>query len=114
MVRKTINALGCILIASLAFAQTTKGQDAIPQQAAITKTDSGIVTSKYEKGEIIVVGSEGVEDAFTFVLDKGLPYVNKDGKALDRRLIKRGSPIHLYYHTNGQTRVVNRVVVDQD
>jgi len=113
MVRKTINALGCMLIASLAFAQMTKDQNATAQQAATTKTGSGIITSTYEPGEIIV-GSEGAEDSFTFVLDKGLPYVNKDGKSLDRHLIKRGAPIHLYYHTKGQTHVVNRVVVDQD
>jgi hypothetical protein len=40
--------------------------------------------------------------------------VNKAGKALDRHLIKRGTPVHLYYYTKGQTRVVYRVVVDQD
>ena len=114
MVRKTINALGCMLIASLAFAQMTKDQNATPQQATMTKTGSGIITTTYEPSEIIVVGSEGAEDSFTFVLDEGLPYVNKAGKALDWDLIKRGTPIHLYYHTEGQTRVVNRVVVDQD
>jgi hypothetical protein len=114
MVRKTITALGCVLIASLAFAQMTKDQKTTPQQAATTETGSGIITSTYEPGEIIVVGSEGAEDSFTFVLDKRLPYVNKAGKALDRHLIKRGTPIQLYYHTKGQTRVVNRVVVDQD
>jgi hypothetical protein len=114
MMRETINALGCLLIASLASAQMTKDQNATPQQPATTKTGSGIITSTYEPGEIIVVGSEGAEDSFTFVLDKGLLYVNKAGKALDRHLIKRGTPIQLYYHTKGQTRVVNRVVVDQD
>jgi hypothetical protein len=114
MVRKTIIALGCMLIASLAFAQMTKDQNASPQQAATTKTGDGIITSTYEPGEIIVVGSEDSEDSFTFVLEEGLPYVNKAGKALDRHLIKRGTRIHLYYHTKGQTRVVNRVVVDQD
>jgi hypothetical protein len=114
MVRKTINALGCVLIASLAFAQTTKNQKTTPQQAATPKTGFGIVTSTYEPGEIIVVGSEGAQDSFTFVLDKRLPYETKTGKALDRHLIKRGTPIHLYYHTKGQNRVINRVVVDQD
>jgi len=114
MVRKTINALGCLLIASLTFAQMPKDQNATPQQAATTKTGSGIITSTYEPGAIIVVGCEGAEDSFSFVLDKGLLYVNKAGKALDRHLIKRGTPIQLYYHTKGQTRMVNRVVVDQD
>jgi hypothetical protein len=48
------------------------------------------------------------------VLDKGLPYVNKAGKLLNRHLIKRGTPIHLSYHNTGPTRVVYRVVVAQD
>ena len=61
-----------MLIASLAFAQTSKAQNATPRQAAPTKADSGVITSTYEKGEIIVVGSEGAENSFTFVLDKGL------------------------------------------
>ena len=114
MVRKTINALGCVLIASSAFAQMTQDQKTTPQQAATTETGSGIITSRYEPGEIIVIGSEGAQDSFTFVLDKRLPYVTKTGKEIDRHLIKRGTPIHLYYHTNGQNRLINRVVVDQD
>jgi hypothetical protein len=40
MVRKTINALGCVLIASSAFAQMTKDQKTTPQQAATTETGS--------------------------------------------------------------------------
>ena len=65
MVRKTIKALGCMLIAPLAFAQMTEDQNATRKQAATTKTGSGIITSTYEPGEIIVVGSEGAEDSLT-------------------------------------------------
>jgi hypothetical protein len=119
MVKKAIDALAFVLIASLtsaqlAFAQTTADQKATTQKIPTTETGSGIVTSTYEPGEIIVVGSEGLQETFSLVLDKGLPYVNKAGKALNRHLIKRGTPIHLYYHTKGQTRVVYRVVVDED
>ena len=119
MVNKAIDALVFVLIASLtssqlAFAQRIADQKATIRKTPTTETGSGIVTSTYEPGEIIVVGSEGTQETFSLVLDNGLPYVNKAGKALNRHLIKRGTPIHLYYHNKGQTRVVYRVVVDED
>jgi hypothetical protein len=119
MVNKAIDALVFVLIASLtssqlAFAQTTADQKATTQKTPTTETGFGTVTSTYEPGEIIVVGSDGPQETFSLVLDKGLPYVNKAGKLLNRHLIKRGTPIDLYYHNKGQTRVVYRVVVDQD
>jgi hypothetical protein len=115
MVNKAIDALVFVLIASLtssqlALAQATADQKATTQKTPTTETVSGTVTSTYEPGEIIVVGSDGPQQTFSLVLDKGLPYVNKVGKALNRHLIKRGTPIHLYYHNKGQTRMVYRVV----
>jgi hypothetical protein len=117
MVKKTINALACVLIASLAFAQTsttTTEQKTTTQRTTRTETASGIVTTTYEPGKIIVVGSEGAHDTFGFVLDKAVRYVNKAGREIDEHLIKPGTRIHLYYDDTGQTRVVNRVVVDED
>jgi hypothetical protein len=116
MVKETINALACVLIASVAFAQTsttTTKQKTTAQQTPATETASGTVTTTYEPGKIIVVGSEGADDTFSYVLDKTVPYVNKAGRKIDERLIKRGTRIHLYYDETGQTHVVNRVVVDQ-
>ena len=112
MVKETINALACVLIASLAFAQTsttTTGKKTTAQQTTGT---AGTVTTTYEPGKIIVVGSEGADDTFSYVLDKTVHYVNKAGREIDEHLIKRGTRIHLYYDETGRTRVVNRVVVD--
>jgi hypothetical protein len=106
MVKKTINALACALIAPLAFAQTsttTTGQ---------TTTGPGTVTT-YEPGKIIVVGSENANDTFSYVLDDSVRYVNKAGRQIDERLIKPGTRVHVYYDGTGETPVVNRVVVDQ-
>ena len=105
MVKKTINALACALIAPLAFAQTsttTTGQ---------TTTGPGTVTT-YEPGKIIVVGSQNAPDTFSYVLDDTVRYVNKAGKQIDERLIKPGTRVHVYYDGTGKTPVVNRVVVD--
>jgi hypothetical protein len=117
MVKKTINALACALIAPLAFAQATAGtteQKTTTQPTTMTEPASGTVTTTYEPGEIIVVGSESGHDTFGFVLDKTVRYVNKAGREIDKHLIKPGTRIHVYYEGTGETRVVNRVVVDED
>ena len=113
MVKKTINALACALIAPLAFAQTsttTTEQKTTTQPTTTTKTALGAVTTTYEPGKIIVVGSESAHDTFSYVLDKTVRYVNKVGREIDEHLIKPGTRIHVYY----DTRVINRVVVDED
>ncbi|PYJ47916.1 MAG: hypothetical protein DME87_14555 [Verrucomicrobia bacterium] len=106
MVKTTIYALACALIATLAFAQT--GATTTKQ----TTTDSGTVTT-FEPGEIIVVGSESGQDTFSYVLDNAVRYVDKAGKPIDEHLIKPGSRVHVYYDNTGETPVVNRVVADE-
>jgi hypothetical protein len=117
MVKKTINALACVLITPLAFAQTstmTTEQKTITQRTTPTQIASGEVTTTYETGKIVVVGFEDdAHDTFSCVLDKTLRYVNKAGRELDEHLIKPGTTIHLYYDT-GRNPVINRVVVDED
>lgn len=113
MVKKTINALACALIARSAFAQastTTTEQKTTTQPTTTTETASGMVTTTYEPGKIIVVGSESAYDSFSYTLDKTVRYMNKAGREIDEHLIKPGTRIHVYY----DTRVINRVVVDED
>ena len=106
MVKTTIYAVACALIATLVFAQTDT------TTAKQTTTGSGTVTT-FEPGEIIVVGSERGHDTFSYALDDAVRYVNKAGKQIDERLIKPGSRVHVYYDNTGETPVVNRVVVDE-
>jgi len=106
MVKTTINALACALIATLAFAQT--GTTTTKQAT----TGSGTVTT-FEPGEIIVVGSESTDDTLCYVLDNTVRYVDKAGRQIDEHLIKPGTRVHVYYDNRGETPVVNRVVVDQ-
>jgi hypothetical protein len=89
MVKTTINTLACALIATQAFAQTST---TTTKQAT---TDSGTIT-KFEPGEVIVVGSESGQDTFSYVFDDAVRYVNKAGKQIDERLIKPGSRVHVY------------------
>lgn len=106
MVKKTINALACALIAPLAFAQTST------TTTEQTTTGSGTITT-YEPGKIIVVGSENAHDTFSYALDETVPYVNKAGRRIDKHRIKPGTRVHVYYDSTGETPVVNRVVVDE-
>jgi hypothetical protein len=117
MPEKTINALTCALIAPLAFAQTntpTTEQETTTQPTATTKFASGTVTTTYEPGKVIVVGSESGHDTFDFVLNKTVRYMNKAGREIDERLIRPGTRIHLFYDDTSESRVVNHVVVDED
>jgi len=112
VVKKTINALACALIAPLALAQTSTTateQKTTTEPTTTTETASGTVTT-YEPGKIIVIGSESGHDTFSYALDKTVRYVNETGREIDQHLIKPGTRIHVYY----DTRVINRVVVDED
>ena len=89
--------------------------DCVPVRNAGAKqpaTGSGTVT-KFEPGEIIVVGSESGRDTFSYVFDDAVRYVNKAGRQIDEHLIKPGSRVHVYYDNTGETPVVNRVVADE-
>jgi hypothetical protein len=122
MVKRTINALACALIAPLAFAQTNKtttGQKAATQPTTTTKpttasTPASVIVTTYDPGKLIVVGSESAHDTFSYLLDKRVRYVNKAGREIDEHLIKPGTRIHVYYDGTGEARVVSRVVVDED
>jgi hypothetical protein len=117
MVKKTINALAVALIALWASGQTsttTTEQKTTTQPTTRTETTCGTVATTYEPGKIIVVSSESGHDTFGFVLDKTVRYVNKAGREIDEHLIKPHTRVHLYYDDTGQTRVINRVVVDED
>jgi hypothetical protein len=121
MVKKTINALACALIAPLAFAQpsttTTKQKTRIQPTTrtetirASTPTPGTVAT--FEPGEVIVVGSENRHDTFSYVLDETVRYVNKAGKKIDEHRIKPGTRVHVYYDDTGQTPIVDHVVVDE-
>ena len=113
MLRKTINALACVLIAPLAFAQTSTTTEQ-KTNTQPTRTTETTVATTYDPGKIIIIGSESTPDTFSYVLDKTVCYLNKAGREIDARSIKPGTRIHVYFDATGQTRVINRVVVEED
>ena len=122
MVKKTINALACAMFAALAFGQTstrtaeqtTATQPTMRTEATTASTSAADTVTAYEPGKLVVVGSESVQDTFSFVLDKRIRYFNKAGRKIDEHLIKPGTRIHFYYDGTGKTHAVNGVVVDEN
>ena len=122
MVKKTINALACAILAPLAFAQTstrsaeqtTGNQPAMRTEATTASASPAGTVTTYEPGKLVVVGSESAQDTFSFVLDKTVRYFNKAGREIDGHLIKPGTRIHFYYDGTGKTHAVNGVVVDEN
>jgi hypothetical protein len=115
--KKSIIALGCALIAPLAFAQTsttTTEQTTSTQPATTTETStttttaSGTVTT-YEPGKTIVVKSD--EGPVSFALGTAARIVNGAGKIVTAPL-RAGQKVRVYYTGTGERRVVERVQVE--
>jgi hypothetical protein len=123
IMKKSILILACAAIAPFAFAQTsttttestTSKTNPITSSTETTTSTTftdGTVTT-FEPGKTIVVRKVGVTDPLSYVLGKTVRYVNKAGAEIQASMIKPGARVHVYYDGTGETRVVNRVVVDE-
>ena len=122
IMKKSILILACAAIAPFAFAQTsttitestTKTNPVTTESQTTTTTTSteGTVTT-FEPGKTIVVRKVGVTDPISYVLGKTVRFVNRAGAEIQAATIKPGARVHVYYDGTGETRVVNRVVVDE-
>ncbi|MEP6709128.1 MAG: hypothetical protein ABJB32_03220 [Verrucomicrobiota bacterium] len=120
--KRTTITLACALIAPLAFAQTssttTQSTSTNPvtgtsETTTTTTSTDGTVTT-FEPGKTIVVRTTTAADPVSYVLGKTVHYMNKAGKEIEASMIRPGARVHVYYDSNGDAHVVNRVVVDQD
>jgi hypothetical protein len=112
--KKTMIALACALAAPLAFAQTstTTTEQTTTQPTTTTETTttytSGTVTT-YSPGKTIVVKSS--EGPVSFALNAPVRIVNAAGNVV-KAAITPGQKVKVYYSGTGETRVVERVVVE--
>ena len=115
--KKTIIGLVCALVVPLAFAQTsTTTTEETTTNKPTTTTDTtttttyttGAVTT-YEPGKTIVVKSD--EGPVSFALHAPLRIVNAAGNVVEKA-ITPGQRVRVYYNGAGDTRVVERVVVE--
>ena len=134
--KKSMLILACAAIAPFAFAQTsttttestttkkpvatettttetTKKPVATETTTTTTTTSSDGTVTTFEPGKTIVIRRPGVTDPISYVLGKTVRFVNKAGAAIEASTIKPGARVHVYYDGTGDTRVVNRVVVDE-
>lgn len=107
--------LACAMIAPIAFAQTsTTTTEQTTTAPATTTTDTtttysaGTVTT-YEPGKTIVVKSE--QGPVSFALGTAARIVNGAGKIVTAPL-RTGQKVRVYYTGTGDTRVVERVQVE--
>ena len=120
--KKSMLILACAAIAPFAFAQTsttttesttTKKNPVATEETTTTTTFTDGTVTTFEPGRTIVVRKVGVTDPISYVLGKTVRYVNKTGAEIQASMIKPGARVHVYYDGTGETRVVNRVVVDE-
>ena len=115
--KKTIVTLACALVAPFAFAQTettttqsttTEPVTGSTQTTTTTTYSAGTVTT-YEPGKTIVVKS--AEGPVSFALGTAARIVDGAGKIITAPL-RAGQNVRVYYTGTGNTRVVERVQVE--
>jgi hypothetical protein len=120
--KKLIVTLACALTAPLAFAQTSTTSESTTttnpvtgssQTTTTTTSTDGTVTT-FTPGKTIVVRTTTAADPISYALGKTVRFVNKAGTEIKESMIRPGARVHVYYDGTGETRVVNRVVVDDD
>jgi len=117
--KKIIVTLVCLLIAPLAFAQTSsKGKRQGPTTTeSITVTGTTITTTtgegaaaSYQPFKTLVVREDGASKPGRYVLNGTGHVVNKAGEVV-QTAIKPGTRVRVYYINTGDSRVVDHVVV---
>ena len=117
--KKTIVTLVCLLIAPLAFAQTSSKGKRQGQTTAESLTITGTIitttteegaTASYQPFKTLVVRVDGSNNPRRYVLDGTGHVLNKAGEVV-QTAIRPGSHVRVYYINAGDSRVVDHVVV---
>ena len=110
----------CALLAPLAFAQPEskgKGQGASSTEAVtvtgtiIKMTSEEGSAANYQPFKTLVVREDRSNTPGSYVLNGRGHVVNKKGEVI-QTAIKPGTRVHIYYANLGDSRTVDRVVVD--
>jgi hypothetical protein len=120
--KKMVVALACVLIVPLAFAQTSstgKGQKGQGATTAETVTVTGTIVkmtteegaaASYQPTKTLVVREDSSNAPGTYVLKGPGHVVDKAGKVI-QTAIKPGARVRVYYINEGDSRMVDHVVV---
>ncbi len=109
IMKKQFLTFAFALVAPFAFAQTST-------TTTTTTTESTGTITTYTPGQTIVL--EGENGPRTYKFGKTVTYVTKSGQTLDedavRTRIKVGVPVRVHYVGEGDSMMVDRVILDQD
>jgi hypothetical protein len=120
--KKMVVTLACVLIVPLAFAQTSstgKGQKGQGATTAETVTVTGTIVkmtteegaaASYQPTKTLVVREDSSNAPGTYVLKGPGHVVDKAGKVI-QTAIKPGARVRVYYINQGDSRMVDHVVV---
>ena len=123
LMRRIIVFLVCVMIAPLAFAQPVANTSVVKHTGQTQRAPTQITTGAVKVGMVtafnpglrpveppspIVVQSSPDAKPMSYVLGRKVRYVAKDGKAIDPRMIRAGTRVHLDLDRRG---AVKRVVV---
>lgn len=122
--KKSILILACAAIAPFAFAQTST----TTEKSTTTKTNPVTNTTKttttttmtdgtvttFEPGKTIIVRRSEADGPISYALGKTARFFNKAGAEIKADRITRGTRVHVYYTGDGENRVTDRVVVDEN
>ena len=107
--KKLLLSLALAVVAPFAWGQVSS------TTTTTTTEGSGTITS-YTPGSTIVL--KETTGPRTYRFGKTVTYVTKSGKVLDedtvRTRIKVGVPVHVHYLGEGDSMMVDRVVLDED
>ena len=117
--KKIIVTLVCLLIAPLAFAQTSsKSKRQGPTTESITVTGRIITTTtdggaaaSYQPFKTLVVLVDGSNNPRRYVLNGTGHVMNRAGEVV-QTAIRPGSRVRVHYINTGDSRMVDHVVVD--
>jgi hypothetical protein len=125
--KRIIVALVCVMIAPLAFAQTVAKTSGVEHTGQIQKAPTEITTGAVKIGTVtafnpgqrpiepaspIVVQSSPNTRPVSYVLGKRVRFVDKDGRAVDPRMVRPGTRVELGFDRGG--RVTRVKVVEKE
>jgi hypothetical protein len=122
MVKKAIVALACVLIASPAFAQTTKKHTRHHRATTAMTTEGVVVTApiigaqggsaaSFQPAGTLVVRTDSANPERFDLPAPGLVF-DKMGRAV-RTPIKPGTRVRVFYTNLGPTRTVDHIIVEE-
>ena len=114
MMKKTIVTIACTLIALLAFAQPGSNGTKTTEQITVTGTIPSAIedgaAANYQPAKTLVVREDNSNNPGRYVLSGPGHVVDKAGKVI-QTAIKPGARVRVYYANEGDSRMVDHVVV---